>query len=217
MYTLVVYPPSLNEPSGSPFSVKAMCLLNMAGITATTKPGDPRKTPNAKLPVLRIDDRVIPDSEGIRNYVEAKHKIDFDAGLNAQQRAASHALIRMAEEHLYFALVTECWLNDANWEHTKVAFFGHLPKLLFGFVTRMVRKQAIGQVTAQGMARHTENARLQRCQKDVAAIKATLGNQPFLFGDKPTAADATVVPMLSGIVNIPTPTRYNSWWHWKPI
>ncbi len=46
--------------------------------------------------------------------------------------------------------------------------------------------------------------------KDLEAIKLQLGDKPYLFGDAPTAADASICPMLSGLQSIPLPTEVSN-------
>lgn len=207
MIKLVTYPSALGEPSASPFGVKALCLLNMSGQPFEVKnTSDPRKAPKAKLPLIDDGGTVIADSDQIRDYLEATYDIDFDARLSATQRATSRAVIRMVEEHTYFALICDRWMNDDNWAVVKPLFFAHIPKLVNGFVTKQIRKVTLAQAHAQGMGRHSFAEQAVRAGKDITAIEALLGEQMFLFGDTPTAADASVVPMLRAIAGSPTKT-----------
>lgn len=207
MYELTIYPPAFGEPSGSPFCVKAMILCDLAGID--WKPdfsGDPRKAPKGKLPVLRAGDQIIPDSDQIRDYLEQEHGVDFDAGLDNAQRATSRAIIRMMEEHFYFAVVCDRWVDDANWPIVRETYFSMIPSPLRRFVTNGIRKGAFRDLSGQGMGRHSEEERLVRITKDLKALENLLDNQPYLFGDTPTAADATVVAMLSAALATPVAT-----------
>lgn len=56
------------------------------------------------------------------------------------------------------------------------------------------------------MARHSVKEQVARAGKDIAAIKTLLGDKPYLFGDKPTAADMSVVPIMRGIAKSQTRT-----------
>jgi glutathione S-transferase len=207
MLKLITYPAAFGEPSASPFCVKAMCLLQVSGINWTPKyTSDPRKTPNGKLPILIDAGVTIADSDAIREHLEKSFKTDFDKGLTPEQRAISRAIIRMVEEHLYFALVSDRWLDDGNWVHVKKEFFKGIPALMHGFISTMIRNKTRAQVTAQGMARHSVKEQTARAAKDIAAIKTLLGDKLFLFGDAPTAADMSVVPILRGIAKTPTKT-----------
>jgi glutathione S-transferase len=81
-------------------------------------------------------------------------------------------------------------------------FFGNIPALIRGFVTKQIRKQARAQV----IARHTVKEQLARAYKDITTIADILDDKPFLFGATATAADASVIPMLKAIAGSPTPT-----------
>jgi len=103
----------------------------------------------------------------------------------------------MIEEHLYFIVYCSRWQEDMNWEVTKVANFGTVPVIMRGFITRMVRKGALAQIQGQGMGRHSKAERFARFKTDIDAIVALLGDQDFLFGDVPSAADISTVTALN--------------------
>ena len=204
MINLTVYPASFGEPTASPFCMKALCMLRAADLPfEIIETADPRKAPKAKLPIIEIDGRVVADSEQIRAYVEDAGNIDFDEGLSDRDRAISRAVIRMVEEHLYFAIVSDRWAEDDNWEYIRKAFFSDVPALFRGLVTRTVRKQALQQLHGQGIGRHSREERFDRVRRDIIAIRDLLGDQAFLFGDRPTAADYSVVPMLRASIVTP--------------
>lgn len=206
MLTLQTFPPSFDLPSGSPFCIKAMCLLELSGQEWKPKGADSRKAPNAKLPVLIDGDKVIPDSDAIRAHLEDNYNADFDKGLSAEQRATSRAVIRMVEEHLYFAVVSNRWLNDENWAKLAPVFFAKVPAPMRGMVAKMVRKGVGKQVYAQGMGRHSVADQCALAAKDIEAIKTLLGDKPFMFGKKPTAADASVIAMIDSLSKTPVST-----------
>jgi len=206
MITLFTYPPSFGETAASPFCVKAIWLLNMSGqqwVREDTP--DPRKMPKQKLPAIRVGDQIIPDSDNIRAHLEAQGA-DFDAGLSDMDKATSRAFIRMAEEHLYFHIVMDRWGNDAVWPTIREEYFKMIPKLLRGFVTKGIRKTLLKGMDAQGLGRLNEDERMARVEPDLRAIATRLWLGPFLFGDTPTAADASVAAMLANMRATPGKT-----------
>jgi glutathione S-transferase len=204
MIKLTVYPAAFEEPTASPFCMKSMCMLQTAGVPfEIIETGDPRKAPNGKLPFIESDGQQIPDSEQIRAFIETVADVDFDEGLSERERGISRAIIRMVEEHIYFAIVADRWGEDDNWEYVREAFFSDIPKILRGFVTGYIRKQALAQVKGQGMGLHTKEVRFDRVRRDLIAIREVLGDKPFLFGDKATAADFSAVPMLRAAIVTP--------------
>ncbi|MGB0797860.1 MAG: glutathione S-transferase family protein [Planktomarina sp.] len=204
---LITYAPHFGEPSGSPFCVKAMCLLQMSGVTWAPKfTGDPRKAPNQKLPVLVDGDTVVADSAEIAAYLQNKTGHDFDKGLNEAQKAQSHALLRLCEEHLYFLLMHERWTNPNNWQQLRQAFFGDIPWGLRSLISSSVRKSTQSALHGQGTGRQSNAARLARAQADINTIKVMLGEQPYLFGERPTLADTSIAPMLAALAGTPVQT-----------
>ena len=210
MITLITYAPAFGEPSASPFCTKAIWLLNMAGVSwGREDTFDPRKMPKQKLPTIRVDGRLIHDSDNIRAYLESLGH-DFDAGLSDLDRATSRAFIRMAEEHLYFHLVLDRWGDDSVWPVVRDTYFQMIPKALRGIVTRKLRKTLLSGMKTQGLGRLTAQERLDRVEPDLQAITTRLWHGAFLFGNRPTAADASVAAMLSAICTTPGTTLLKS-------
>ncbi|MCF6305252.1 MAG: glutathione S-transferase family protein [Rhodobacteraceae bacterium] len=208
MLKLITFPPAFGAPSMSPFGTKVMCLLNMSGAEWQVHyAGDTRKSPKKKLPVLKDGDKIIPDSNAIRAYLEQKLDFDFDAGLSAEQRATSHMLIKMLEEHTYFIGLVERWSSEDNWQIMRRKMFENAPKWMEILLANKIRKKMLAQAYAQGMARHSEKERLQLAKADMAAIRTVLGDKDFLFGAAPTAADATAVPFLITMAHMPAATK----------
>lgn len=206
MITLITYAPSFGQPAASPFCVKAIWLLNMSGQAWQREDtADPRKMPKQKLPAIRMGANIIPDSDNIRSHLEAQGA-DFDAGLSDMEKATSRAFIRMAEEHMYFHVVMDRWGNDAVWPTIRDTYFEQIPKVLRGFITNGLRKSLMRGMHAQGLGRLTEEERLARIEPDLQAIVTRLWHGPFLFGDRPTAADASVAAMLQNMRATPGKT-----------
>lgn len=204
MITLTIFPDAFGEPSASPFCMKAWCMLHASGLPFELNvTPDPRKSPKGKFPVIEMDGVVIADSEQIRVHVEAISGRDFDEGLSSAARATSQAVIRMVEEHLYFAILMDRWGEDDNWDHVRKVFFSDFPWILRGFITRVARKQALQALQGQGMGRQSAEERFDRARRDMIALRDLLGDQAFLFGDTPTAADYSVIPMLRAAIVTP--------------
>ena len=209
MLELLTFRPAFGQPSGSPFCTKAVCFLNLAGVEwRRADLDDPRKMPHAKLPVVKDGQRLIPDSEGIRAFLEAGGA-DFDAGLTSKDKAYSRALIRMADEHLYFHLMHDRWANDAVWPHLREVYFAAIPGLLRGPLSGIVRRDVMRQLYGQGSGRLDDEERMARVEADLVAL-AELVSEGFLFGDRPTAAACSVGPMLAAMTASPVETALAS-------
>lgn len=204
MIKLTVYPAAFGEPTASPFCMKSICMLHAAGLDyELDETPDPRKAPKGKLPMIEVNGQITADSESIRAVIEAEADIDFDDGLSDRDRAVSRAVIRMVEEHVYFAIVADRWGEDDNWPYVRDAFFKDIPGPIRGFVTSFIRKQALKAQHGQGMGRYTAEERFDRVRRDIISLRELLGDQAYLFGDRPTAADYSVAPMLRAALATP--------------
>lgn len=210
MITLLTYPPAFGQFSGSPFCIKAAHLLNLSGQHWRRENTlDPRMMPHQKLPVIRAEDQLIADSDMIRDYLEAQGA-QFDDGLSEIDKSTSRAFIRMAEEHLYFHIVLDRWGNDAAWPEIRETYFASVPRLIRGMVANKLRKKLLSAMYVQGLGRFTPEQRLARLEPDLEAIMTRLWQNRFLFGDRPSAADASVGPMLSAAISSPGETALSN-------
>jgi glutathione S-transferase len=197
MITLITFAPAFGTPAASPFCIKAIWLLNLSGQPWTREDSyDPRNMPKRKLPAIRDGDTLIHDSDNIRAHLETLGA-RFDAGLSDMDKATSRAFIRMAEEHMYFHVVLDRWGDDAVWPIVRDTYFHAVPKLLRGLITGKLRRDCLQGMDRQGLGRLTPQERIERIEPDLQAITTRLWQGPFLFGEKPTAADASVAAMLT--------------------
>ena len=206
MITLLTFKPAFGQPAASPFCVKAIWLLNLSGLDWQREDmNDPRRMPHGKLPVIRVENRLIADSDNIRRHLENRG-VDFDAGLSQMERANSRAFIRMAEEHLYFHIVLDRWGDDRVWPAVRDSYFAAIPRPIRGLATRPLRRAVLRGTLFQGLGRLSPEERLERIGPDLQAITTRLWQGRFLFGDRPTAADASVAAMLGAMRATPGDT-----------
>lgn len=209
MLILRVFPPAMGLKSPSPFSMKAIALLQMSGLDYKIEPGDPRKAPKKKLPVLVDGTKEIPDSTHIQAYLKHTHSFDPDAGLSREQVAIGRAFQHMLEDHLYWVGVYVRWIE--NPDYTKQEFFGAIPKLMRNFIFNMVHKQVRQSLYGQGMGRHTPAQVHAFGAADIKAVADYLGDKDYFFGDTPTSIDATLfASLINNLVPKITMSEQNS-------
>jgi glutathione S-transferase len=196
--TLYTFGPYFGLPDGSPFVIKAMLLLKIAGLAYVENRDGLRKAPEGKLPYIEDDGQIVADSTFIRQHIEKKYRFIYDSGLTDEQKAIGWTLERACEDHLYWIAVADRWLDDANFEKGPAHFFDAAPAplrpLLKAFIRRKVRRDAWGQ----GLARHTPEQRRELARRGFQSFAALLGDKPFLFGDRPHGADATLGAFAMG-------------------
>jgi glutathione S-transferase len=200
-------PASLGAANPSPFCIKLEVLLKMSELPFEIKiEGDPRKGPTGKIPFIKDNNKALGDSGLIQQYLEREYNIDFNAGLTDRQKADGLAYTRLAEEHLYWALVYSRWLEDENWEKLKPLFFGNLPFPLKLIVPNIARKGLRKALHGHGIGRHDRDELYALAADDLAAIAVFLDGNDFAFGDQPKAVDAAIYGQLSSIIDAPFDT-----------
>ncbi len=141
MITLYTFGNGFGLPDPSPFVMKTMLLLKLAGLDFQDNRHGFRQAPNGKLPYINDDGEVIADSTFIRFHIEKKYGFDFDAHLNAEQKAASWAFEKMCEDHLYWAMVDMRWLDADNFNKGPATFFAGVPQPIRMIVTQLVQRK----------------------------------------------------------------------------
>lgn len=200
MRTLYVFGPHFGLPDASPFCMKAMILLKMAGLAYETGQCDPRKAPKKKGPFLVDDGDTIPDSTFIRCHIEKKYGFNFEDGLSEEQRGISWAVEKLCEDNVYWAMLSERWLVEENFEAGPRHFFDPVPSVMRPLVVSMVRSQVKRDLWGQGLGRHTREELVRIGNRGIEAVSQVLGDKAFLMGDKPCGADASAFPTVAGVL-----------------
>lgn len=209
MITLYAFGPFFGLPDPSPFVIKAMLLLKLAGLPYREDRGGFRKAPKGKLPYINDDGLIVADSTFIRFHIEKKYGVDFDAGLTLEQKAVAWAIEKMCEEHLYWAGVATRWLDDANFAKGPAQFFKVVPLPFRPIVQSLVRRKIKKALKLQGFGRHTPAEQDELGVADINALASLIGDKAFVMGEKPCGADATVFAFVAGFMTpvFATPIR----------
>lgn len=200
MITLYKFGPGFGLPDPSPFVTKAETLLKMADLPYRADTAGFAKAPKGKLPYIDDDGEIVADSTFIRWHIEKKYGIDFDRGLEPEQRAIAWAFGKMAEDHLYWAVVDGTWNDDANFAKGPAMFFQKIPAPVRPLVVRMIRRRVLKNLHAHGMGRHSRSEIAALGTRAIDAIADFLGSKPFFMGAEPTGADATMFAFTAGVL-----------------
>ena len=209
MITLHQFGPAFSLRTASPFGLKLEAYMRLAGIPYRVEPfnGNPSKTPKGKIPYITDDDgHQMGDSGLIIEHLVEKHGNKLDAHLTPAERATGHALRRMTEEGLYFAILYSRWVDDTGFAVIGPVFFATIPAPLRPVVGLMVRRNSRKTLQAQGTGRHTREQVYAMGNADLQALSDALGDKPFFLGDKPTSYDAAIYGTLLNLMKIPTGT-----------
>ncbi len=190
--TLYGWGPMFDCPSPSPFVMKADVQLQMLGVEYDYGFADLASVPKAKAPYVRDGDTLIEDSNFIRQKYETRDGPNFSTGLTRDQMVTSWALERMVEGDLRSIMVMERWMKDDNFNKGPRMFFAGVPEAHREVVITSARDAIKTGAASSGLDKHSEEERMMLASMDLAAVSMQLGDKPFLFGDEPTVADASV-------------------------
>jgi glutathione S-transferase len=197
MITLYSFGRGPGLPDFSPFVIKTMLLLKLAGLDYVERRTIPARAPNGKLPYIDDDGAIVADSTLIRWHIEKTRGIDLDRGLTPEQRAIAWAAEKMCEDHLYWIGVRGRWLDDANFARGPAQLFASVPALLRPFVRNRVRESIRKALYGQGIGRYTDEEVTRLGRRDFETLATLLGDKPYFFGDKPCGADATFFAFIA--------------------
>lgn len=201
--TLHRFGPFLGAPDSSPFVIKTMVLLKLAKLPYRDVQGNPLKAPKKLLPYIEDEGATVADSTLIRRHVERKYGFDFDAALNPEQKAIAWAAERMCEDHLYFAMLDERWLDRATFKKGVGTMFDVLPAALRPIAKIMLRRANAARLHGHGLSRHSKSDIAMLATRDIDALAALLGDKPYLMGETPCGSDAFVFGILTSILTPP--------------
>lgn len=205
MIELIIYPKTKDPRlvSFSPFCAKSEVFLKLAKVdfSITEFNDDPGKFPNGKLPVIKHNGQTIPDSYFIQKYVEKTFSVDLDSHLSKEQAAEGYLVSKLCEDHLYWCILHERWFIDKNWQVLKDRYFGHIPSLIRGFVTGMIRKATKKSAVGHGMSRHSDENVLHLGREAIGRIADTLGDKPFICGDQVSSYDTSLYGTIQSVLH----------------
>ncbi|MGJ0506219.1 MAG: glutathione S-transferase C-terminal domain-containing protein [Methylocystis sp.] len=198
MLKIYGFGPAPGLPDLSPYVLKAMTLLKMAGVDYVVDTTGFRRAPKGKLPYIEDDGVIVADSTFIRFHLEKTRGVDFDAGLSPVERAQSWAIEKLCEDHLSSIVALHRWRDEENFRTGIGAFFDKmLPAPLRAPAKWIARRGILKRLWRQGIGRFNDAELGVLGQRDVDALATLLGDKPFLMGANPCAADAAVFAALT--------------------
>lgn len=191
-------------PSMSPFGLKLLTWLRLAGIDHTSVvENNTTKGPKRKSPwIVLADGRTMGDTAHIIEHLKAEHGVDPDAHLTPGEAAEGLAIRRMVENHYYYGWLHSMFVTDHGWDHTR-PHFDFIPRPLRYAVARIIRRDISRDVYLHGMGRHKQAEIDQLARDDLDGLSTLLADRPFFGGARPSLTDCTVYGVLALTLWVP--------------
>jgi len=154
------------------------------------------------LPFIEFNGKEISDMDAIKTLADKFGK-DMSGHLDQEQRNVEHAMIKMVENHLYWAIMN--W-RTSNVDNTIKAYKVHLPtfygsKIPIGILNMHFKfnvcRKTQKKLKSQGMTNIEEKSK-----NDLNVLSNMLAEKEFMFGDAPSMLDMVVYSHLAQLVMI---------------
>ena len=190
-------------PTGGPFGLKLEMALRIAGVPyERVFEDDHRKGPKRKSPWIEQGGVRMGDTSMILQYLG----VDLDARLTPRQRAESHALRRMVEEHWHQILEYELFLHPVGFDVLDAQLQQAVPRPIAPLLGRFLRRMFRKHLFERGIARHTQAEVEALGRADLDAVDAWLEGREWTVADHPTTVDCSLFGLLAVPVRSPSPT-----------
>jgi glutathione S-transferase len=205
MIKLYMYAPAFGLRNPSPFCLKVEMALTLLRLDFKVELlGDPRKAPKGKLPFIEMEGERIADSELILERLDRLTGGQLFGDLTPVERSQGTAFTRLAEDHVYWLLVTSRWFDDDWWPNTRDAFFAALPRVPRALIARLARTGVRKAVRCQGLGRHSLAEQKRFLARDLEAISNAVEHAGLIAGPRITVFDLAVAAQISSMLdNVP--------------
>ena len=202
MIILYKFGSHFNLPDPSPFVMKAEILLKMAKLSyETDATADITKAPKEKFPYIEDNGETVADSSLIRFYLEKTYQIDFDSEADPNALSSAFFAEKYCEDNLYFLILSQRWLDQANFDKGPKVFFEQVPRFIRPLIRKKVRKNVEQTLWLQGLGRHSLEEKVLLVEHASIMLANLLNDRDFFGGNAPCGSDAFIASLLCGILN----------------
>ncbi len=204
MIDLIQFPRPDGILNYSSFCMKVESYLIFQGIDYRIETvSRPSVSPSRKLPCIRHNGQLIPDSSRILAYLDHAFGIQMDYMLTERQKALSRAIQLIAEESLYWCTLAHRWLEPHNREKiTEWALRGK-PRFIRQTMGNLFAVKIRHSLWQQGLLRLGENGIRERACQDLEALDGILGGSDYLHGKSMSRVDFAVYAVLANLYRVP--------------
>lgn len=190
MITLYQFPTGFSLPTSvSQYCTKLEMYFRLTGREYKVEIGDPRKSPNKKMPyVAWPDGRITADSGEIIKELEWNGPT-LDQDLSTADREAGEAYTALAEGPIYFACLYSRFVDPIGWKYQKVTIRKMVPGFVAPILAPIIRRAERKLCANNGFSNREDYA---KAIEAIASLSDALAEKPFVLGDDIQIADCSV-------------------------
>ncbi len=204
LYDLPVKPQDTRWESYSPYVLKVSRALRLLKLPYVIEGLDFSKVkqynPVGQLPVLRMDDALIPDSTRILRRINGLTRDGLIRGLDATAAAEAWLWEELGDTTLYPFCLAARWREDDAWANLRRIVFGEVPAPLRGVIAGSVRRKVLKNLVMRDFTRAGLEACRARFSQTLDDLEVRSPQQAFWMGsDLPSVADLGLFASLHAL------------------
>ncbi|EDO46527.1 predicted protein [Nematostella vectensis] len=188
----------LPVPSISPSCLKLETYARMANIQYHVNTAC-ENIDKVNMPAIEYDDKVAVHSARCIPYLNERYGVELDRDLSEEQKATATTITAMLDEHTSWTLHYHRWCSDYAKQYKDELMYG-LNSIFRKIAFCVFKSDAQKKLEAQGIGRHTEAEVYSLAERDLRAVSTLLGDKPYLFGDRPVEADASLFGIVANVI-----------------
>jgi glutathione S-transferase len=198
MLTLYSYPDLFGVADNNPYGLKVFAFLKLCRLAFRHEHIlDATNAPRGQLPFLVDGDLTIGDSDTIISHLITRHRLSIDDGLTPSQKDTDHLVRRMLDD-LYWVMSFSRWRDSRFWPLFRDAILRSHPAIAAAAL-ETARDYNFKRYHYQGIGRYEPAAVYARGLADLKVLGNLLPESGFLFGPKPSSADAGIYGFIANI------------------
>jgi len=187
-------------PDGSPFGLKMETYLRMADIKYENDFKYP-SSPKGKTPWITVNGKDVSDSQLAIEYLEKELEKSLNDHLKPEEAAVARAFQVTLDDRFAWCLAIDRLVYGQGKVIMKILGPGLPgPKFAHPLMMKLFKRGTVKSAHGHGIGRHSEEEVKKIALADLKAFSEYLGNKPFLFGEKPSIADASLFGFLAQIL-----------------
>jgi len=185
-------------PDGSPFGLKMETYLRMADIKYENDFKYP-SSPKGKTPWITVNGKDVSDSQLAIEYLEKELEKSLNDHLTPEHAAVARAFQVTLDDRFAWCVAIDRLVYGQGKVIMKILDLPG-PKFTHPFMMKLFKRGTVKASHGHGIGRHSEEEVKKIGLADLKAFSEYLGNKPFLFGEKPSIADASLFGFLAEII-----------------
>ncbi|KAJ8411508.1 hypothetical protein AAFF_G00163160 [Aldrovandia affinis] len=188
--------PRTGAPSLSPLCLKIETYLRMADLPYQNY-FDGKLSPQGKMPWIEYNSEQVSGTEFIIDFLEEQLGVNLNKSLSLQERAVSHAISTMVEEHFYWTIVYSQWVDNLEETQKMLPVSGPLSDLLKWILSHVTSGIVRREMYGHGIGRFSREEVYALMERDMRMLATLLGDKRYIMGPKMSSVDATVFGHLA--------------------